>query len=296
MSKFTQYESFVAVVDSGSIRLAADSLNKTPSALSKQITNLEYDLGVQLFDRSNKQMVLTEHGASFYKSSAAILRQISESERRIQYDNERVEGDLKITLSRSLVDSSLSSWLSEFSERYPNVRYRLEYSESIINFSDSDLDFAFRIGEIADSTRLISRELCEVRPTFFATTEYLATHGTPTQISELTSHRVAMPPLEDLSPEVRKWLKNNKFNNQTYAHHRINDVHAIQTMALKNICIGFQLHQSIIKLIESGLVIPLFQNNKLPPKKLSLVYRQSQYKAKQIEVFKRFIFEKYNKE
>ena len=87
MSKFTQYESFVAVVDSGSIRLAADSLNKTPSALSKQITNLEYDLGVQLFDRSNKQMVLTEHGASFYKSSAAILRQISESERRIQYDN-----------------------------------------------------------------------------------------------------------------------------------------------------------------------------------------------------------------
>lgn len=293
MSKFLQYESFVAIVKTGSVRLAAESLNRTPSAISKQIAHLELDLGVQLFDRSNKQMVLTNHGSKFFKSSNSILRQINDSEKQIKLDKETIAGEIKITLSKSLIGSRLSTYLSEFTEIHPNIRYHLDYSEKFEDFNLSDWDFAFRIGAISDSTRLIARELTEVTPTFFATPDYLVKHGNPSRASELSSHPVAIPPMEELSSDVRKWLKANKFNNEYGNHHRINDVAATREIVLGHACVGFNLYESIAGLIEDGLVIPLFQNNRLPSKKLHLVYRKSQFQSLHLETFKNFVFDKY---
>lgn len=293
MSKFLQYESFVAIVKSGSLRLAAESLNRTPSALSKQIAHLEYDLGVQLFDRSNKHMVLTSHGTKFYKASTSILRQINESEAQIKLDNETIAGEISLTLSRSLIGSKLSYYLHQFAQLHPDIRYHLDYSERVEDFNLSDWDFAFRIGVISDSTRLIARELTEVTPTFFATPDYLAKHGTPKRVSGLNAHSVAIPPMGDLSTDVRKWLKTNDFAHKKGHHHSINDVAAITEMVLRHTCVGFHLYESIVGLIEDGLVIPLFQNNKLPSKKLHLVYRKSQFQSLPLEEFKNFIFEKY---
>lgn len=293
MSKFFQYESFVAIVKTGSVRLAAESLNRTPSAISKQIAHLEKDLGVKLFERSNKQMVLTSHGSKFFKTSNSILRQINDSEKQIKLDKETIAGDVKITLSKSLIGSNLSALLIEFAELHPHIRYHLDYSENVEDFGLSDWDFAFRIGAIPDSTRLIARELAKVTPTFFATPDYLAKHGCPSNASELSLHRIAIPPLEHLSSDVRKWLKVNNFNNKSGNHHRINDVDAIKSMVLGHACIGFNLYESIADLVKDGSVIPLFQNNKLPTKKLYLVYRKSQFQSFQLNAFKHFVFDKY---
>ena len=293
MSKFIQYESFVATVKTGSVRLAADSLNRTPSAVSKQITHLEHDLGVQLFERSNKQMVLTAHGSSFYKTANSIVRQIGESEKQIKLDSAAIAGEIKITLSKSLIGNRLTAYLNEFSALHPNIQFQLNYSEQVENFAEIDFDFAFRIGAIADSTRLIARQLTDVRPTFYATPDYLQAFGKPNSISELSSHRVAVPPLEDLSAEVRQWLKQNQFSSNTNSHHRVNDVSAIKDMVLQHGCVGLHLHQCIIGLIEKGVVIPLFQDTPLPSKKLHLVYRKATFLSSHIEAFKDFVIEKY---
>lgn len=293
MSKFAQYEAFVTVVETGSISLAADRLNRTPSALSKQISNLESHLGIQLFDRSNKRMVTTQQGKWFYQSSASILKQIDDSEQKLAANSDAIVGDLRVSIPKSLLGSELMQHLTEFAHSYPQIRYVLTVTERVLNFSDTELDFAFRIGPIADSTRLIARELESVRPVFYATPEYLAHQGTPTSLNSLKNHRLAMPPLEALSTEVRAWLKARRFTFENQNHHLIDDVNAIQTMTLYHGCIGFNLESSLTTQINEGLVTPLFLDDPLPAKSLSLVYRKSPYESAPIEAFKRFMLQAY---
>ncbi|MEJ6473301.1 LysR family transcriptional regulator [Pseudoalteromonas piscicida] len=289
MSKFSQYEAFVAVVDKGSISLAAHSLNLTPSALSKQIANLEAALNAQLFDRSNKKLRTTERGYQFYQSAVSILKQISLAESQIKADDETVAGELRITLSKSLLGSSVLKYLSKFSKAYPQVRYRLTFSEAIESFQDSELDFAFRIGELADSSKLVAKVLKQVKPIFYATPKYLSDYGVPKEVSTLATHRVALPPLENLSSELRQWLKREQFTFVASNQDQIDDLGAIHQLVLEHGCIGFNLEDALVEPIDKGLVINVFPHLSLPSKPLSLVYRKTQHQSELVRVFKEFI-------
>ncbi|BFM18530.1 LysR family transcriptional regulator [Maricurvus nonylphenolicus] len=293
MSKFAQFEAFIATVSTGSISLAAESLNRTPSAISKQITNLESSLGVQLFDRSNKRMAVTKQGGQFFRTCSSILKQIKEAESQLLLESAAIFGDIKITLSKSLIGSELMEHLNDFAETYPHTKYDLRFTENVENFSEADLDFAFRIGSISDQTRLIARELMEVTPIFYATPEYVARHGQPKQHANLSSHRIAFPPFENLSSEIRQWLKQNGYNYPANTHHRIDDISAIQDIALKHSAIGFNLEYSLSDLLSKGAVINLFPQHKLPSKTLHLVYRKSRYQSAHLEEFKNYILDRY---
>ena len=293
MSKFAQYEAFVAIVKTGSISVAADSLNRTPSAISKQIANLESDLGVQLFDRSNKKMAPTPHGSQFFQSSSAILRQIYEAESQVLQDKETITGEIKITLSKSLIGSELITYLNEFSEQYPHTQYDLQFGEKIEDFNESDLDFAFRIGNISDNTRLIASPLIDVTPIFYATPKYVSNYGKPRTIKELSNHRIILPPLENLSSDLRLWLKKYNFIFPNKTRHKIDDIGAIQDMVLNHGGIGINLKYSLQNLLSRKLIVSFFPNQTLPSKKLYLIYRKARYQSAQLEAFKNFIKEKF---
>ena len=72
-----QLQSFLAVAEKQSFTAAADALYISQSALSQQIRQLEHQLGFQLFDRSTRQVTLTEAGRSFYRNAAAAVEQLS---------------------------------------------------------------------------------------------------------------------------------------------------------------------------------------------------------------------------
>lgn len=293
MSKLSQYEAFVTVFETGNVSLASDRLNRTSSSISKQITNLETNLGIQLFDRSNKKMVATELGKQFYRSSASILRQIDAAEHQITVNSNEIAGDINISLSKSLLGSKLTHYLNEFADRHPHTRYTLKVSEELTSFNDCELDFAFRIGKVADSTRLVAKELCMVTPIFYATPEYLSRYGTPTKLSDLYCHRLALPPLENLSSELRKWLKSQRFVFDNDSHHVIDDVNTIQELTLNHGCIGFNLESSLADQLKQNTFVKLFPNQLLPSKPLFLVYRKAQYPPAHIEAFKCFVLDKY---
>jgi hypothetical protein len=67
---------FLAIVDSGNLTIAAARLHRTQSAISVQLRKLEADLGVQLFTRTSKGMMLTEAGTKLLPNARSILRDI----------------------------------------------------------------------------------------------------------------------------------------------------------------------------------------------------------------------------
>ena len=81
--KFNQLYYFKTVAEMGKISLAAKKLYVSPPALSIAISNLEKDLGVRLFDRSNNKIILNEQGRTYLQYVNQILRDLDNAKETV---------------------------------------------------------------------------------------------------------------------------------------------------------------------------------------------------------------------
>ncbi|MCJ8299364.1 MAG: LysR family transcriptional regulator [Pseudomonadales bacterium] len=173
MSKLTQYQIFVTVVESGSIVQAALKLNYSAPAVSKQLTKLEQSLHVQLFHRSHKKLDITEAGKRFYPKCKNILSSISQAEDALLAEHDAVSGTIAITLSKALCRSIIFDLLASFTVKYPQVQFDIRFSDQLEDLHDENLDFAFRLGKIRDHSHMIAIPLIETQLLACATPKYI---------------------------------------------------------------------------------------------------------------------------
>lgn len=127
---FRQLESFIAVLEKGSISGAAAFLGVSQPAVSKHIAKLEEDLGVKLFKRGHRCSVLTPEGEIVYKYATRIRSSLSDVRREIAETSEEVSGQIVISASSIPGDFLLPEMLVEFSSLYPYVSVEVIISDS----------------------------------------------------------------------------------------------------------------------------------------------------------------------
>lgn len=126
--EFRQLEQFKAVVEEGSVSKAARLLFCSQPMLSTQIQKLEFELGVELFDRSKRPMELTQAGQKFYKFCSTVLKQEHRLHEQLQDKQERV-----LSLGASAVPSVhiIPQVLTKLHKEYPRGRYIVKQADSI---------------------------------------------------------------------------------------------------------------------------------------------------------------------
>lgn len=112
-----QLEVFTEVLKSGSTTQASQQLALSQSAVSASLTDLESQLGVQLFDRVGKRLVTNEHGRLLYPKALSLLEQATEVEQLFHAGN----GALRIAASTTIGNYILPKMLGHFHRDYPNV-------------------------------------------------------------------------------------------------------------------------------------------------------------------------------
>ncbi len=293
MTKLSQYRVFVTAFEMGGVSAAADQLNISPSAVSKQLSALENHLNVTLFERSNRNIKPTEHGVAFYPKCKMILNEILEAEESLTKNKSSVAGIIRVTLSKSLLRSGLIEKFSAFSDRYSEVRFSLHFSEDVEDLHESDFDFAFRLGQIEKQSSLIAISLQHVTPIFCATPKYLKKFGSPKNYPDLANHRLCHFPLAQLSQSVPDFLKAQRLDFSTSHHHYADDIEAIYQMVSSDMCIGMMLDCSVAKEIYNGDLIEVLQDKRPPSKKLHLLFRKSHSNSHRNLKFKEFIKNAY---
>lgn len=123
---------------------AADELFVTQAAVSHQVKTLEESLGVKLFKRLPRKLVLTDEGR-------ALLPVVSESFARIADAAERITAGaqsqiLNVTLTPAFAAKWLTPRFSRFWQRHPEIDLRLHHSISLIDFAREDMDMGVRAG------------------------------------------------------------------------------------------------------------------------------------------------------
>jgi DNA-binding transcriptional LysR family regulator len=116
---------FVTVAEQGTVSKAALSLRVAQPALSRQINDLEIELGLKLFDRVRKRLVLTGEGERLLADCRNILSAVGQLSERAELLRRADAGVLKVAATPQMIDGVFSTFLHRFATRFPNVQLKL---------------------------------------------------------------------------------------------------------------------------------------------------------------------------
>ena len=116
---------FVAIAELGTVSKAALHLRISQSALSRQISDLEQEFRVRLFDRVGRRLVLTAIGEELLGDCRSVLGQVGSLGERVELLRGGDRGVLKVAASPQMIESVLSTFLPRYAARFPNVQVKL---------------------------------------------------------------------------------------------------------------------------------------------------------------------------
>lgn len=178
---------FAAVVKAGSFTRAAARVDLSKSVVSRHVSALEKELGVQLMYRSTHRLSLTEAGERFYEYCKDLEHVAEQAAAAATAAREQPQGSLRITLPQTLVVSPVGALITRFQQTHPAVQLDVRVTSLQVDPVEEGFDIALRIGELADSS-LVCRKLCDVRFVAVAAPGYRKHHGTPREPAQLAQH------------------------------------------------------------------------------------------------------------
>jgi DNA-binding transcriptional LysR family regulator len=222
---------FHAAAQAGSFTHAGEQLNMSQSAVSRQVSALEQDLGVSLFHRHARGLILTEQGEHLFEAANEVFVKLESVRSTLTESSEKPSGMLRVTTTVALGSTWLTQRIHEFLELYPEVRLHLI-------LDDGELDLAMRQADVAIRLRqpvqpdLIQRKLFTVHYHVFASPAYVARHGEPKTLDDLDQHRIVTFGVP-VPPGIRdvNWLEiaGRPPGSPREAAVRINNIYAIKT-------------------------------------------------------------------
>lgn len=200
---------FVKVVDCGGFSAAARTLDLAPATVSKQIARLEKAVGARLFERSTRQLRITDEGRAVAERARPALNLLDEAADVASRGIQTLSGTLRITAPVTLGARYLASEIAAFRKQHPQLGFDLRLSDHITDLYNSDLDLAVRAGQLADS-RLISQRLTENRRILVASPGYIRQMGAPTHPRELVRYQCLLFAYPGLRPHRWSLIQNNQ--------------------------------------------------------------------------------------
>lgn len=178
---------FMRVAESGSFALAAEQLETSGAAVSRQIAALEEHLQARLLNRTTRKVSLTSSGQAFVEKARHILQAIEEAESFAGERPEAISGVLRLAAPLSFGLAHLAPLLSGFRQRHPKLKLDVDLSDRTMDLTAHGFDLALRIAR-EPSPQLVARRIAPVRLALCASPGYLQARGTPTHPQELAQH------------------------------------------------------------------------------------------------------------
>jgi DNA-binding transcriptional LysR family regulator len=279
---------FHVVARAGSFTGAGDMLNLSQSAVSRQIATLEESLGVMLFHRHARGLILTEQGEILQKATEEIANQLQLIEGQLADTRQLPKGPLVVTVSDFIGTTWLAPRLSRFRELYPDIQLTILFEEKVLNLGMREADAAIRLHEPKYSDT-ISRKLTTLNFHICASQGYLDKYGYPASIRDLKNHcLLAFPPGTSSAVKEPGWLL-ELAQVRAETHNNIimmNSLYAIYRAVRADAGIAV-LPDYLIKSRENlRIVLPELQR---PPIDLFFVYAEERRHSKRINSLRDFL-------
>jgi DNA-binding transcriptional LysR family regulator len=183
---------FARVARKGSFSAAARELKIPQSTASRTIAALEREIGIALFVRTTRAVMLTDAGLDFLARIESVLAELDDAEHAARGTGE-LRGTLRIGLGTTFAVREVIPRLSDFMSRHPALRIDLMMEDERKDLVVEGVDVALRVGPLADSTATVRTILAWPR-VLAASQAYLDKAGAPLTPTELTQHAIILGP------------------------------------------------------------------------------------------------------
>jgi len=175
--------------ETGSLTAAAEKLGVSQSAVSRQIAALEQSMGVPLFQRHARGLLLTGPGMALREHTREMASAAKIAESALKDAREKVMGDLKVTAPVAFGSTWLAPRLVHYADAYPETRVQLLLDDRELDLLKLEAECAVRLWA-ATHADLIQRKILEVNVSLYASQSYVAKRGAPKTPEELDDHRI----------------------------------------------------------------------------------------------------------
>jgi DNA-binding transcriptional LysR family regulator len=188
VTAITDLDIFARVARTGNMSAAGREMGLSPAVVSKRVSLLEEQVGARLFQRTTRQLTLTETGEGYYKRAVDILNLVEEAEDFVSRRNTKARGLLKVTAPSTFSRLHIAPYLPEFLNRFPEIELDVHLTDDFVDIISRGFDVAIRIGELQDSS-LVQKKLAADTRVIVAAPKYLEKVGSaPQTLSDLDFH------------------------------------------------------------------------------------------------------------
>lgn len=293
MSRLLELETFVRIVDAGSITAAADQLDVAKSAVSRRLRDLEQRLGVQLLKRTTRRQSLTDSGRSFYQRSVRILEDLREAELLVSEEHCELAGPLRIAAPLSFGHRHLAPAVEDFARRHPEIEFDLDLNDRQVSLLEEGFDLAVRIANLEDSS-FIARRIAKTEHVVCASPAYLEAEGVPERPEDLLEHRCLV---YSNSPSPGSWTYQAADGTtgsidvpQTL---RASSGDFLADLAGRGRGIAMEPDFIVHEAVESGALIPLLTEWSWPKLNVYTLYPPTRFVSRRVRDFIDFLGERF---
>jgi len=188
LDKLRSLQYFIAAAESGSFSQAARRLEVSIPAVAKLVSALERDLGVALFDRSPRGLVLTTHGSAYLEQCRPAVQILDDAEGQLRASVSRPRGVLVVGVQHLIAHTILAEAMPRFHARYPDIQLDLRDSTQVTGEEDLRSMDAFIAMSWPQTPGMIHRRVGTSRFRVCAARDYWIRHGMPEHPADLAHH------------------------------------------------------------------------------------------------------------
>jgi len=254
METLSNLESFVRSAESASFSAAARRLALTPAAVSRNVAQLERNLGVRLFQRSTRGLTLTEAGERFLQAVGGGLDTIQGAIAEVTAKAGQPAGMLKLSAAHRFGCDFLLPMMPAFVERYPAVLPDWHFDNRQVDLIRDGFDAAVG-GGFELPPGVVARELARLQIVAVATPQFMRGRSAPRRPADLAAYEGVVMRSVFSGRIARRVLRNRAGEAQACEQRAVmavNDPDALVRGVLMHLGIGLLATPDVVNHLESG--------------------------------------------
>lgn len=281
---------FKTVAEAGSFTHAGEILNLSQSAVSRQVSALEDNLGHPLFHRHARGLVLTEQGEILFEAAREVFEKLKDAQTRLSDSRLLPEGLLTITTVDFIASSWLAPKLAPFQDLYPKIQVTLLLDDRVYDLMRREADVGIRLQK-TEQADVIEKKITTLKFSLCMSKHYLARKGKPETVEDLRNHVMIGHPGGMETPFLRpNWV----FNTLGIFTENNSNVVMLNSMSARYAAVkhgvGIAALPDYVSRHDEELET-LFPDLEIPTVDMFFVYPQERRNSKRITVFRDYLFD-----
>ena len=284
---------FHAVTQAGSFTKAADILNLSQSAISRQIQSLEHELKTTLFERHARGLSLTDNGETLFKTANEVISKIKDVESNLIDKKDKPSGKIVVTTVVGFGGIWLTPRIQEFMEKNPDIEVELIVTDQELDLSTREADVAIWMRQ-PKQLNYIQKKIIDINYHIYGSSKYLEKYGVPRLVKDLDKHKLITYGRGTPSPLSQKeWILKvgTKEKTKRKSVMKVNNIYSL--LLAVDSGVGLAALPDYMVHGRPGLVKVLSDLNG-PKYEAHFVYPQSLKNIARVQAFRDFIFNKVN--